>query len=68
MVIKGSIRIKGDDPQGYYNLAKAYEAMHIYAEAVQNYDKAAELTEDSQSVREDRDLAMRKLEESIDLV
>ena len=63
-----AIRIKGDDPEGYYNLAKAYEAMHHYADAVRNYDAAAELLEESDSVLEDRAVCMRKLEESIDLV
>ena len=42
--------------------------MHIYADAVHNYDRASELLEDNQAVMEDRDLCMRKLEESIDLV
>ncbi|MCK5251702.1 MAG: hypothetical protein KAQ96_02085, partial [Thermoplasmata archaeon] len=63
-----AIKIKGDDAEGYYNLAKTFEAMHIYADAVHNYDRASELLEDNQAVIEDRDLCMRKLEESIDLV
>ncbi len=62
-----AIKFKGDDPQGHINLARALEVMPIYADAVQSYDKAAELLPDDRAVREDRDVCMQKLERSIDL-
>jgi len=43
------------------------ETMHLYAEAVQSYDRAAELMPEDRTVREYRDVCMRKLERSIDL-
>jgi len=60
-------KLKGDDLQGHINLARALETMHIYADAVQSYDRAAEPLPDDRTVREDRDECMRKLERSIDL-
>jgi tetratricopeptide (TPR) repeat protein len=62
-----AIKIKGDDPQGHINLARALETMHIYADAVQSYDRAAELLPDDRTVKDDREECMRKLERSIDL-
>jgi len=62
-----AIKIKGDDPQAHYNLGKAFEALHIYADAVSSYDRASELMPGDQAVKDDRELCMRKLERSIDL-
>jgi hypothetical protein len=55
------------DPQVHDDLCKAYEAPHIYADAVQDCDKASELLPSDNAVKEDRELRMRKLEKSIDL-
>jgi predicted O-linked N-acetylglucosamine transferase (SPINDLY family) len=62
-----AVKIEDDDAQAPYNLATALEVLHIFADAVQNYDRAAELMPDSKAVLDDRALCMEKLERSLDL-